>query len=168
MKVQGQWSDNNKCREFFCTYAELMKFDPMDPNQWEKIAPAQIRSKLVGSRLKYNKVLTILSIIMEILKKQGEGPFVRFKSLTRALREVFPELEFNFKGEPPHTLIISLILNTSLHPTAKAAPEYWRDSANCRQFFDSFAKAKGFDPLHAEHWYAQNLTDVINSVRSSI
>mgnify|MGYP001145615460 FL=1 len=111
MKVQGQWSDNNKCREFFCKYAELMKFDPMDPQQWEKVTPAQIRSKMV-CYVKY--YYYILHYLME-LKKQGDGPFVRFKSLTRALKEVLPELEFNFKREPPHTLTISLILNTSSH-----------------------------------------------------
>jgi len=29
---------------------------------------------------------------------------------------------------------------------------HWKDSENCRQFFDSFAKEQGFDPQNAAHW----------------
>jgi len=39
----------------------------------------------------------------------------------------------------------------------------WHDVKKCRQFFDSYASAQGFDPLDVSCWYSVNL----NSMRSA-
>lgn len=31
---------------------------------------------------------------------------------------------------------------------------YWKDTLNCRKYFDGLAKENGFDPLKEENWYS--------------
>eukprot|EP00026_Physarum_polycephalum_P001689 Phypoly_transcript_01691.p1 GENE.Phypoly_transcript_01691~~Phypoly_transcript_01691.p1 ORF type:complete len:1022 (+),score=174.74 Phypoly_transcript_01691:50-3115(+) len=63
--------------------------------------------------------------------------------------------------------------NSQIKPIIHAFPElhfsplkfavvpqkYWSDPKNRKAFFDSVAKAKGFDPLVAENWYPLTLSD---------
>jgi len=43
--------------------------------------------------------------------------------------------------------------NTHIYIETKKQREYWKDLKHCREFFDAFAKDKGFDPLNADSWY---------------
>ena len=49
--------------------------------------------------------------------------------------------------------------------TNKKKKNYWKDPANCRAFFDDFAKDYAFNPLSTE-WYNVNL-NVLDSRRVS-
>lgn len=37
----------------------------------------------------------------------------------------------------------------------------WKNSQNLREFFDEFAKTKGFNPLAAENWYPVKFADIL-------
>ena len=37
---------------------------------------------------------------------------------------------------------------------------YWKSAANCRIFFNEYAKNNGFDPLIAANWYTVTSTDI--------
>jgi len=67
--------------------------------------------------------------------KKGFGPLSRYNgSLPEALKDCFPELQFEFKEYKP--------------------PGYWQDVNTCRKYFDSLAEQHGFDPLDAKNWYS--------------
>jgi len=38
----------------------------------------------------------------------------------------------------------------------------WKDLANCRRFFATYAQKKGFDPLNAANWYDVSSSDIRN------
>jgi len=88
-----------------------------------------------------------------------------YTSLKEALQQTFPELNFSGKGTVKrkrlHEIRNTQKLKHTTHKGTKRPNQHWADVKNCRVFFDDVAKAKGFDPLVAENWYAIKLNVVV-------
>jgi len=91
---------------------------------------------------------------------KGQALLALFNSSVKeALEKTFPELNitrtyFFFSAISSDSLCVG---------TEKKQPWwlYWHDLANCRDFFNSYAKEKGFDPLVASSWYNVLLADLL-------
>lgn len=58
----------------------------------------------------------------------------------------------------PSTRILIVFSNT--HILMILAENYWNKPAHIKEFLDSFASKRGFDPLHAENWYTISKEDL--------
>ena len=59
---------------------------------------------------------------------------------------------------------IEVVTRHIVQPACKAKDNHWKDIHHCRQFFDEFAREKGFDPQDIEAWYVQNLQQALSKM----
>eukprot|EP00026_Physarum_polycephalum_P003600 Phypoly_transcript_03613.p1 GENE.Phypoly_transcript_03613~~Phypoly_transcript_03613.p1 ORF type:complete len:792 (+),score=79.66 Phypoly_transcript_03613:110-2377(+) len=64
-----------------------------------------------------------------------------------------------YQGNFPKTLV-TLFPDIGLEPSKFMEKSYWDRAENRREFFISYAKAKGFDHLIASNWYMQNRKEI--------
>jgi hypothetical protein len=80
-------------------------------------------------------------------------------SIGNALKDIYPTVQwhepnfYRMSFLPPAVLFI-LCLNTY-------TGNYWHNPLNRRSFFDSYARAMGFDPLIASNWYSVTTAAVL-------
>lgn len=80
----------------------------------------------------------------------------------------YPEVSFDAweTGNVSTRLVVSQLTPSSLAPkevldALQERVKGWESIARCRQFFDVFAKSKGFDPTDPENWYAVKKADIL-------
>jgi hypothetical protein len=74
------------------------------------------------------------------------------QNVIKALQHVYPELEF----DKTKFVFLNRITNQPLpssYPNNHTA-SYWLNMENRREFFESFAKEKAFNPLVASNWHS--------------
>eukprot|EP00026_Physarum_polycephalum_P003286 Phypoly_transcript_03296.p1 GENE.Phypoly_transcript_03296~~Phypoly_transcript_03296.p1 ORF type:complete len:460 (+),score=53.46 Phypoly_transcript_03296:645-2024(+) len=120
-KPRGHWTENEgaNIRLFFDNFARARGLDPLVAESWYSFSLLDVFS--AGN---------------------GYAVFKHYKSLRRALMDVYPEVSFE------------------LDKWKKVSRMFWNTSKNRRAFFDAYARKKGFDPLVPENWYTVSKKEV--------
>ena len=155
-------------RRFFENYAKENQFDPLVPTNWY--------TQPIHRILEF-KVCSIFSLFYSLLFLALFYPLLSHSNHTR--REQRKWCRSTAAAFRKHSSICSLTL-VSIHFSSQVwffhktyslmislCKSYvilflgsWKSVGSRRKFFVSYAKANGFDPLVAEHWYSQSRTKI--------
>lgn len=120
-------------------FARDHNFDPTCAGHWYSVSAPELRS--------WKVVHHVTEAILILLIKGGYQVLENYDSLSDALVTLFPEL----KGR---------LVREKFNEGAQTKPAF-------RNYFETFAKEKNFDPLVAKNWYSINKDDLQNArVRS--
>jgi len=98
------------------------------------------------------------------IRKGGKAIQENHGGLKNALVSAYPELTFAdswHRGTKPTCLLPPTSFSFAFVYIGQHPKYYWKDSKNCRTFFEEFAQGMRFDPLDASNWQSLNLRGLL-------